>query len=100
MKKIIAGKLYNTETAKSICEAGRYSPSDFDAVHEELYRTNTGRFFIVGAGYRNGYGKPDGNMIGFGHKMFTVDEERAKEFIEEHGSAADYIGCFGEAEAA
>lgn len=52
MKKIIDGKMYNTETAKECgtwdnCEYG------FNRVEETLYRKKTGEFFIHGEGGAN-----------------------------------------------
>ena len=48
MKKIINGKIYNTETATLIhrCDNGRRG--DFSCCEEELYRTKKGAFFIYG----------------------------------------------------
>ena len=52
MKKIIEGKMYNTETATYI---GRYrtdtmSRRDFRYLEEELYQKRTKEFFLCGEG--------------------------------------------------
>ena len=51
MKKIINGKMYNTETAKEIgsWNNGRYR-SDFYYVGETLYKKKTGELFVFGEG--------------------------------------------------
>ena len=48
MKKIINGKMYNTETAKEIgsWNNGRYR-SDFYYVGETLYKKKTGELFVL-----------------------------------------------------
>ena len=47
MKKIINGKLYDTDTAKEVfaisCGNG---PSDFHYYAEQLYRKRTGEYFL------------------------------------------------------
>lgn len=45
MKKIIKGRLYNTETAKYVANYSWGGPSDFHHVDEDLYRKQTGEFF-------------------------------------------------------
>lgn len=70
MKKIIEGKMYNTETATYI---GRYrtdtmSRRDFRYLEEELYQKRTKEFFLCGEGgamtkyakYVEGCGYTDG----------------------------------------
>lgn len=73
MKKIIEGKMYNTETATYI---GRYrtdtmSRRDFRYLEEELYQKRTKEFFLCGEGgamtkyakYVEGCGYTDGEKI-------------------------------------
>ena len=54
MKKIIAGKVYDTEKAK---ELGTYSNgggwNDFNHYEETLYQKRTGEFFLFGKGNAN-----------------------------------------------
>ena len=51
MKKIINGRLYNTESAKKV---GYYNNgriyNDFSFFEETLYRKRTGEFFLHGEG--------------------------------------------------
>lgn len=46
MKKIINGKMYNTETAEFIDSYESGYPKDFAYVYEALYRKKTGEFFL------------------------------------------------------
>ena len=50
MKKIVEGKRYDTETATLIGEYGYGSHGDFERIHEVLYRTKTGNYFVAGTG--------------------------------------------------
>ena len=50
MKKIIAKKTYNTETASMIGERNEGSYGDPKGFHEALYMTRTRNYFIYGVG--------------------------------------------------
>ena len=50
MKKIVEGKRYDTETATLIGEYSYGYRGDFERIHEGLYRTKTGNFFVAGTG--------------------------------------------------
>ena len=51
MKKIINGKLYDTETAKKLGDWDNgLCTSDFNYVCETLYKKRTGEFFLLGEG--------------------------------------------------
>ena len=63
MKKVINGKVYDTETATKIggWDNG-YSSNDFNYLSEVLYVTKKGTYFLYGEGgamssYRSTYGK-------------------------------------------
>lgn len=99
MKKIINGKLYDTETATCVGSwANSYSPSDFQSVEEELYRKRTGEFFLYGEGgpaskYAVSVG---GNSWSGGAKIIPLTVEQAREWAEKHMDADDYQEIFGE----
>ena len=100
MKKIIDGKVYNTDTAKEIGEwsYGRYN--DFDYLSETLYKTQKGAFFLYYEGGANtGYGQDlgSGNRCG-GSGIRLISEKEAKDWCMEHIDADDYIEIFGEVE--
>lgn len=102
MKKIINGKLYNTETAK--CVAGNWTGSlskrDFNYFEEGLYQKKTKEFFLYGEGgaatkyaeYVKGCGYT------YGEKIIPLSEDEAKEWAEANMDVEDYIELFGECE--
>ena len=86
MKKIIDGKLFNTETAERICSTGFSSPGDFSYWKDTLYKTKKGTYFIHGkGGPRSHYAVNIGNnTISGSEEMWTVGEDVAKKFCEEN----------------
>lgn len=99
MKKVMNGKMYNTETAKEIgCDSNGLNYGDFDFVEETLYQKKTGEFFLDGnGGARTRYSKPSGsNSWSGGRELVPLSIEEAKEWVEEHCSADVYIETFGD----
>ncbi|BDF78686.1 hypothetical protein [Pyramidobacter piscolens] len=102
MKQIINGKTYNTETAT---ELGHYwngrSDSDFSHISESLYRTKNGQYFLAGeGGPMTRYSRPVGDMTGGGEKIIPLSESDAREWMERHCDADEYVAAFGEPEEA
>lgn len=101
MKKIINGKMYNTETATVKGEySNSYSVSDFKYFEETLYQKKTGEFFLYGEGgplspYKEVLG--DSGATG-GEKILPLSLDEAKKWAEENLTADEYIGIFGEVE--
>lgn len=51
MKKVIDGKLYNTETATEITSySNNLGANDFNNLSETLYKTDNGNWFLKGTG--------------------------------------------------
>lgn len=100
MKKIIDGKVYNTDTATKIGEwsYGRYG--DINYVEEVLYKTKKGAFFIYYEGGANtSYGVDVGNFNRSDSRgIFVINKGEAKTWCEKHIDADDYIEVFGEVE--
>lgn len=99
MKKVINGKMYNTETAKYIGNYWYSSQGKFDHVSEDLYQKRTGEFFLYGEGgplTRWAEVDSDAAYEGNGIKPLTIDE--AKQWVEEHLDGDDYVATFGEVE--
>lgn len=98
MKKIINGKVYDTDTARSVgmCENGR-SVNDFEWCAEFLYQKRTGEFFLNGIGNCNSkYAESTGNNSWTsGWKIIPLTYEAAREWAEEHLTADDYEAIFG-----
>lgn len=88
MKKVINGKLYDTETAELIFEwnNGRYC-TDFRHREKDLYRTKKGNWFIRHAGGpMTDMAVPTGsNATSGSEKIEPVSEEDAYRFLESHG---------------
>lgn len=98
MKKIIKGKLYDTETAKEVAKAEHGFPGDIDRLVETLYRKRTGEFFLHAKGgpatwAAKRFGKHD-RMAGEEIVPMTYDE--ASKWGEENLDPDDYQELFGE----
>lgn len=91
MKKIIKGKLYNTETAESIAVwSNGHFPSDFRHCEESLYKTKKGAWFIAGSGgAMSKYGRSYGNSTGGGEGIQPLTAEEAKAWLEEKDFTAE-----------
>jgi hypothetical protein len=92
MRKVIDGKVYDTETADLVCDISGYggtlSQSDFRHDNTNLYRTKKGAWFIVGeGGAMSQWSEPCGSnsYIG-GSGMRVVSEDEAKAFVAEFAS--------------
>ena len=97
MKKIINGKLYDTDTAKSLgCDYG--SPRDFSYWCETLYKKRTGEFFLHGeGGPTSRYAVSQSqNTWGSGEKIIPLNYNAAQEWAEKHLDADEYQEIFGE----
>lgn len=97
MKKIIAGKLYNTETATLIgYTSNEVSKLDFKYFEEDLYRTKKGAWFLAGkGGPLSNYATPveSGGWTG-GEKIIPLSEEAAKDWVEKNLSTEAYLKLF------
>jgi hypothetical protein len=99
MKKIIKGKLYDTETAKRL---GEYEPSpyrsDFHYFCETLYQKKTGEFFLHGEGNAaSKYSKSCGQNERCGsEKIMPMTFKEAQEWAEEHLDGDEYCEIFGD----
>jgi len=98
MKKVIDGKLYNTETAQNL---GYWwnglSTNDFGYLREALYQTKSGKYFLHGiGGARTGYAESYGSLLHGSEAIIPLSTEEAQDFAENHLSADEYIAAFGE----
>jgi hypothetical protein len=93
MKRVINGKLYNTETAEAVFEnESRHYRSDFKWFEETLYKTKKGAWFIAGeGGPMSHYSAQSGNSYtyGFGLRVLTPNEALA--YLEENEADPDII---------
>lgn len=99
MKKIINGKVYDTEKAECVGEwsNGCYT-TDFQYCSEDLYRKRTGEFFLHGdGGAMSKYAVSGGNgNWGPGSKIIPLTYEAAQKWAEKHLDGEDYEAIFGE----
>ena len=97
MRKVIKGKLYDTETATRVGEWSDGYVSDFRFVCETLYRKRTGEYFIHGeGGPMSAYAESCGQnqwQGGKAIKPLTYDEARI--WAEVHLDADEYEAEFG-----
>lgn len=98
MKKIINGKLYDTDTAHLVGEWDNQRYGSFDYVSESLYRKRTGEFFLHGeGGARSRYATHCGNdSWGSGEAIIPLTWDSARQWAEEHLDADEYQAAFGE----
>lgn len=100
MKKVINGKMYNTDTARKIasCEHGD-GPRDFRYYSESLYCKRTGEYFLSGEGgpmtkYSHTVGQ---NSWRGGDGIIPLTYEEALDWAEREMDADDYEAEFGPA---
>lgn len=97
MKKIINGKVYDTETAKELGFDSYSNSRDFNHWVETLYQKRTGEYFLHGQGgpaskYAESIGQ---NSWSGGQKIIPLSAENARKWAEEHLDADDYEEIFG-----
>lgn len=101
MKKIINGKMYNTETANMVGYNDNNLPrNDFGYCVEMLYKKKTGEFFIYGiGGALSKYSKSIGlNQWSGSETIIPLSENEAKKWAENNLDADEYIEIFGKVE--
>ena len=99
MKKIIGGRVYDTETAKKIqkWDNGMYG-NDYRACREILYKKKKGEYFLYGSGGAlTKYSIPCGNNDSTGSSdIIPLTKDEAKIWMENNGDSDNYIKEFGE----
>lgn len=96
MKKIINGRIYNTETSTELGKDDQ-TFGNFSDWEEILYRKQTGEYFLHGeGGPQTKYAQPIGeNSWTGGEKIIPLSLESAKKWAEEHLEADEYEKIFG-----
>lgn len=98
MKKILKGKLYDTDTAQKLASwENTQDCGSFNHFSEVLYRKRTGEYFLHGAGgARTQYARQlEDNMWGYGEAIVPLSVGAAQEWAEEHMDADGYEAIFG-----
>lgn len=86
MKKVINGKMYNTETATRIAswDNGIYG-NDFRRCEEDLYLSKKEQYFVAGSGgAMSSYAQSYGNSRGSGEDIKLLNKEEARNWCEEN----------------
>lgn len=99
MKKIIAGKVYDTDTATKL--GVWWSSNDvrsFSHCEETLYRKRTGEYFLYGyGGPMTKYARAEGqNSWTGGDRIMPMSYDEARTWAEEHLETGEYEAAFGE----
>ena len=86
MKKVIDGKVYDTETAEQIASTTFSKYGDLTYWSEKLYRTRKGNWFIAGeGGAMSPYARSIGqNEIGGGSAIIPLTRVKALSWLEAH----------------
>ena len=98
MKKVINGKLYDTEKAVRMASWENIQDvRSFNHMEETLYRKRTGEFFLHGEGEaRTRYARQyESNMWGHGEEIVPLTVQAAQEWAEKHLDGDDYERIFG-----
>ena len=101
-KKVIEGKLYNTEAATKVAswDNGVYG-NDFRACDEELYQTKKGNWFMVGSGGpMSKYSVTRGNSTSGTTEIVPMTKEEAYEWLEKNNEIELIEEYFGQIEEA
>lgn len=98
MRKVIEGKLYDTETAMMLGSSSRGNEKSLEHVKETLYRKKGGEYFIHGEGGScTDYAvEVDDSYWLAGEDIRTMSEESARKWAEENMTAEEYIRAFGD----
>ena len=94
MKKVIGGKIYNTETADLIASwHNNLARGDFGNCEEDLYVTKKGAYFVHGVGGATSrWAEPVGNNgRAGGSGAIVLSKAEALEWCEQHSVSADTI---------
>lgn len=97
MKKIINGRIYDTETAEEIkTYFSNFAQTDFNYFEETLFRKRTGEFFLFGEG---GPASPYARRVeshawASGSAIEPLTEAKAREWLEEKADAETYLKYF------
>lgn len=96
MKKVIRGRMYDTDTAQLIGSYRYLGEDDTRYVYEELYRKKTGEYFLYGeGGPASKYSVCCGqNEWRGGEKIIPLSFEEAQKWAEEHVDADTYMKFF------
>ncbi len=94
-KRIVNGRMYDTDKAEQLHRWDNGLPRrDFNSCSESLYRTPSGRFFLLGGGgpmskYSRAVG--DNTWTGNDDVITPLTDDEAMAWLETHGADAEII---------
>lgn len=100
MRRIIEGKVYDTETATEVAEVSglHEGPSDFSYDNTHLYRSPRGRWFVSGhGGPTSRWARRVGTSYTGGDGIEVLDDWEAQCLIERNAPER-FVEFFGEPE--
>lgn len=98
VRRVIDGKIYDTETAQQICGLPCwFNRTDFEWHDTALYRSPKGRYFVAGEGNAASmWSQPVGNNCrGGGRGLRAVDAAEARAIMEDAGCSVDDFRAAG-----
>jgi hypothetical protein len=98
MKRIIDGKLYDTETATLICDTSNWLPrSDIEAEDSDLYVTKKEAYFVAGSGGPSTrFARKIGNGRSDGSGIIPLTRAEALAECERHGTTDEIEEFFAD----
>lgn len=85
MKKLIDGKMFNTETAEKIAFWSNGLSNDAHEISETLYKTKKDNWFLRGySGAFGPYGAKWGRNFSAGSDLVSLTQEEAKAWLHSH----------------
>ena len=96
VRQVVDGKVYDTDKGELVAEYVYGNPSSFDWVYEGLYRSNNGRWFVLGkGGAATQYGCQEApNWWRAGRMIMPVSESGALEWCVRHRIDAEVIARY------
>ena len=85
MRKIINGKIYDTQTANIIGQYDNgYGSGDFKIISEDLYKSTKGSYFLHGrGGPLSAYATQIGNGRGYGEALVPMSKQNALDWCQD-----------------
>jgi hypothetical protein len=99
MKKVINGKMYDTETARKLAANSFGNCNDFNHWKERLYLKKTGEYFLYcHGGPLSKHATNTGDGMGWGEEIKPLSIEAAKAWAEKQIEGDEYEDIFGKVE--
>ena len=99
-KKIINGRMYNTDTTEVLGSWDNgYPRGDFSFEEQTLHKKKTGEYFVYASGgAQSNFGDCYGGHDCSGEKFIPMSVEQAQQWSEEYLTVEKYVEIWGEPE--